>query len=92
MIQMTAVEIGKICIKDYGREKGKRCVIIDIVDKNYVIITGPKNITGVRRRKSNIRHLTLTEEKIPIKKGATDKEVEAALKKPTNKEKSKSKK
>ena len=92
MIQMTAVEIGKVCVKTYGREKGKKCVIIDIVDKNYVIVTGPKNITGVRRRKSNVRHLTLTEEKIAIKKGATDKQVEDAQKKPPNKEKSKSKK
>ncbi len=76
---MTAMEIGRICIKTAGREKGKKCVIVDVIDKNFVLITGPKSLTGVKRRRANIKHLKPTEEKIKIKKGASDEAVLKAL-------------
>jgi large subunit ribosomal protein L14e len=76
---MTAMEIGRICIKTAGREKGKKCVIVDVIDKNFVLITGPKSLTGVKRRRVNIKHLKPTEEKIKIKKGASDEAVLKAL-------------
>ncbi len=76
---MPAVEVGRICVKAIGREAGKRCVIVDIVDKNFVLITGPKSITGVKRRRVNINHIRPTEEKIRIKRGASDEEISAAL-------------
>lgn len=78
---MPAIEVGRICIKTAGREAGKKCVIVDIIDKNFVLVTGPKQLTGVRRRKANIKHLEVTEEKIKIKKGASDEEVLKALEK-----------
>ncbi|MBS7658233.1 MAG: 50S ribosomal protein L14e [Candidatus Bathyarchaeia archaeon] len=76
---MTAMEIGRVCIKTAGREKGKKCVIVDIIDKNFVLVTGPKSLTGVKRRRANIKHLKPTEEKIKIKKGASDEAVLKAL-------------
>jgi large subunit ribosomal protein L14e len=76
---MTAMEVGRLCIKTAGREKGKKCVIVDIIDKSFVLITGPKSLTGVKRRKANIKHLKPTEEKIKIKKGASDEAVLKAL-------------
>jgi len=76
---MPAIEVGRICIKTRGREAGKRCVIIDLIDKNFVLITGPKSVTGVRRRRANINHLNPTEEKINIRRGASDEEVLEAL-------------
>ena len=76
---MPAIEIGRICIKTSGREAGKRCVIIDIMDKNFVLVTGPKSMSGVKRRRVNINHLELTEELVKIKRGATDKEVTQSL-------------
>ncbi|MBS7655354.1 50S ribosomal protein L14e [Candidatus Bathyarchaeota archaeon] len=76
---MTAMEIGRICVKTSGREKGKKCVIIDVIDKNFVLVTGPKSLTGVKRRRVNIKHLKPTEEKIKIKKGASDEAVLKAL-------------
>jgi large subunit ribosomal protein L14e len=78
---MSSIEIGALYIKKSGREKGKRCVIVDLMDKNFVLVTGPPQITGVKRRRVNLKHLTPTEEKIDIKKGATDKEIEQVLKK-----------
>ncbi|MCD6409859.1 MAG: 50S ribosomal protein L14e [Candidatus Verstraetearchaeota archaeon] len=76
---MPIVEIGRICIKKKGREAGRRCVIVDIIDNNYVLVTGPKSLTGVRRRRANILHLELTSDKIDIPKGASDEEVAKAL-------------
>lgn len=76
---MPAIEIGRICVKTTGRESGKRCVIIDIIDKNFVLITGPSSKTGIRRRRVNIRHLEVTEEKIKIDRGASDEETAKAL-------------
>lgn len=76
---MAGIEVGRICIKLLGREAGKKCVIIDVVDKNFVLITGPKAVTGVRRRRTNLDHLRSTPEIVELKKGATDDEVEKAL-------------
>jgi large subunit ribosomal protein L14e len=76
---MSALEVGAVCVKTTGREKGRRCVIIDLMDKNFVLVTGPQKITGIKRRRVNIKHLQKTDEKINIKKGATDEEVSQAL-------------
>ena len=78
---MSAIEIGRICIKTHGRETGSKCVIIDVVDRSFVLVTGPKELTGVRRRRVNIMHLKASEEKIEVDRGATDEEVIGALKK-----------
>ena len=76
---MPAVEIGRICIKTHGRESGKECIIIDIIDKSFVLITGPKSISGVKRRRVNVSHLEPTKAVLDISRGATDEEVEKAL-------------
>ena len=77
---MPLIEVGRICIKTRGREAGRRCVIVDIIDRNFVLITGPKDVTGVRRRRVNIDHLRPLDEKIEIRPGASDDEVREALK------------
>ncbi|MEM2466636.1 MAG: 50S ribosomal protein L14e [Candidatus Bathyarchaeia archaeon] len=78
---MPAIEVGRICVKICGREAGKKCVIVDIIDKSFVLVTGPKSVTGVKRRRANINHLEPLAEKIEIKRGASDEEVVEALKK-----------
>jgi large subunit ribosomal protein L14e len=77
---MPAVEVGRICVKLAGREAGRRCVIVDIIDKNFVLITGPKAVTGIKKRRANVNHVEPLREKIKIKRGASDKEVVEALK------------
>lgn len=76
---MPAIEVGRICVKISGREAGRKCVIVDIIDENFVIITGPKSISGVKRRRCNINHLEVLDKKINISKGASDEEVYKAL-------------
>lgn len=73
------LDIGRICVKTMGREAGRKCVIVDIIDENFVLITGPKTLTGVKRRRANIKHLEPTEYRINIGKGADDSEVLKAL-------------
>jgi large subunit ribosomal protein L14e len=77
---MPAIEIGRICVKVLGREAGKKCVIVDVADKSFVLITGPKKVTGVRRRRANVNHIEPLQDKIEIKRGASDEEIADALK------------
>ncbi|MEM2226669.1 MAG: 50S ribosomal protein L14e [Candidatus Bathyarchaeia archaeon] len=86
---MTAFDIGRICVKTSGREAGKRCVIVDIIDKNFVLVTGPKDLTGVKRRRANVKHLSPTEERVEIKRGASDEEIMKILGKPKAKRRAK---
>jgi len=78
---LPAIEVGRICVKIAGREAGRKCVVIDVIDKNFALITGPKQLTGVKRRRVNINHIEPTTEKIDIKRGASDEEVMEALEK-----------
>jgi len=78
---VPAIEVGRICVKNAGRLAGRKCVIVDIIDENFVLVTGPKDVTGVKRKRANIRHLVPTPEKIDVPKGASDEEVKAALEK-----------
>ena len=77
---MPAIEVGRICVKIVGREAGRRCVIVDVVDKNFVLVTGPQKVSGVKRRRVNVNHVEPTQAKIDVNRGATDKEVTEALK------------
>ena len=76
---MPAIEVGRVCVKIAGRESGRKCVIVDIIDENFVLVTGPKSLTGVRRRRANIKHLEPTEAKVNITRGADDEEVLKAV-------------
>jgi large subunit ribosomal protein L14e len=77
---VPAAEVGRICVKLSGREAGKKCVVVDLTDKSFVLITGPKELTGVRRRRVNIGHIEPLQESIELKRGASDEEVTEALK------------
>ena len=76
---MPAIEVGRICVKQAGRENGKKCVVIDVMDKSFVLVTGPKKVTGVKRRRVNINHVMPLTEKIEVKRGASDDEVAQIL-------------
>ncbi len=74
-------DVGRLCVKVAGREAGKKCVVVDIIDDKFVLVTGPKSLTGVKRRRANVKHLEPLDKKIRIKKGASDEEVLEALEK-----------
>jgi len=76
---MPAIEVGRICVKQVGRENGKKCVVIDVMDKSFVLVTGPKKVTGVKRRRANVNHIMPLQDKIEVKRGASDEEVAQVL-------------
>ncbi|XHH08931.1 MAG: 50S ribosomal protein L14e [Candidatus Bathyarchaeia archaeon] len=76
---MPAIEVGRICVKQAGREQGKKCVVIDVMDKSFILVTGPKKLTGIKRRRVNLNHVAPLEDKIDVKRGASDEEVTQAL-------------
>ena len=76
-----ALNIGRVCMKIAGREAGRYCVVLKKLDDTFVLVTGPKELTNVRRRRANVRHLEPTNEIIEIGRGSSDVEVMEALKK-----------
>ena len=77
---MSVMDVGRVCVKLTGREAGSRCVIVDVIDRNYVMVTGPEELTGVRRRRVNLSHLRPLDEAIEISRNASDDEIAALFK------------
>ena len=76
---MPAIEIGRVCVKVAGRETGHKCVVVDLIDKNFVLITGPKDLSGIKRKRVNINHIEPTSDRIDIAKGESDENVAKTL-------------
>ncbi len=72
---MSAIQVGRICVKTQGRETGKKCVIVDVIDESFVLVTGPKVVSGVKRRRANVKHLQPLEGLLQISKGASEEEI-----------------
>jgi len=75
---MPAIEVGRICVKIAGREAGEKCVIVEIIDDNYVEVVG----STIKNRKCNLKHLEPVDQKIEVKSDdveAVKKELEAAI-------------
>jgi large subunit ribosomal protein L14e len=69
------MDIGRVCLKVKGREQGERCVVLDVVDRNFVIVVGP----NVKRRRVNMNHIRPLDEVVSLQRNATDEEAIAAL-------------
>ncbi len=70
------MDLGRVCLKTAGREAGRKCVVVDIIDEKFVLIDAP----SVKRRRCNVNHLDLTDDVLKIKKGAMIKDIQKALK------------
>lgn len=69
------LEIGRVCVKTAGREAGKRCVVVDVLNSTFVLVSGPE----VKRRRCNVKHLEPTPHKLNLSKGASDEEIKRAF-------------
>ena len=69
-------DIGRVCVKIAGRDAGKKCVIVEQIDSNYVLIDGQ-----TRRRKCNVAHLEPTKQTLDVKKSADHETVIKAFEK-----------
>ena len=70
------MEVGRLCLKIAGRDAGMKCVIVEVIDDNFMMIDGE-----TRRRKCNVKHLEPLKETISIKKGADHSVIVAEFKK-----------
>ncbi|BBL61602.1 MAG: 50S ribosomal protein L14e [Methanobrevibacter arboriphilus] len=59
---MASIEVGRVCVKTAGREAGEKCVIIELIDENFVEVIGG----SVKNRRCNINHLEPLEETIEV--------------------------
>ena len=77
MVFRRFVEVGRVIIINYGPLTGKLAVIVDILTTTKVLVQGLKG--GVRRQELSLRRVTLTDDKIDIKRGAKREEVLKAI-------------
>ncbi len=73
------IEVGRVCMKTAGREMGRYCVVLKKVSDSFVMVTGPRLLTGVKRRKCNIEHLQPTSYMLEVKDEAPDEDVLASF-------------
>ncbi|MDW8083735.1 MAG: 50S ribosomal protein L14e [Candidatus Caldarchaeum sp.] len=72
--------IGRVVVKTRGRDAGCKGVVVAVYSNGYVLVTGPKQLTGLRRRRVNTIHIIPTSKKIDIPKDASDEEVMKTIK------------
>ena len=77
MVFRRFVEVGRVIVINYGPLIGKLAVIVDILTTTKVLVQGLKG--GVRRQELSLRRVTLTDDKIDIKRGAKREEVLKAI-------------
>lgn len=60
---MALIEIGRVCIKKYGRDAGSRAVITKVLENGFVSV-----VTSVRQRerRCNTNHLEFLNEVINV--------------------------
>jgi len=76
---LATLEVGRVCMKIGGRESGKYAVVLKKMNDAFVLITGPRILTGVKRRRCNIEHLESLPYVLEIKEEAPDEEVVIAF-------------
>ncbi len=67
-------DVGRVCVKLAGRDAGKKCVIVKVIDDKFVMIDGE-----TRRRKCNKQHLEPLAQTIDIQENASHEDVANAL-------------
>ena len=77
MVFRRFVEVGRVIIINYGPLTGKLAVIVDILTTTKILVQRLKG--GVRRQELSLRRVTLTDDKIDIKRGANREEVFKAI-------------
>lgn len=76
MKSVKMFDVGRVCTKLAGRDAGSKCVIVDIIDSQHVLIDG-----ATRRRKCNVSHLVPEDTTLDIAKGASHEDVASSFEK-----------
>jgi len=75
---MAAIEVGRVIVKTVGREAMMKAVVVDLVDQNFVLISGG-GVSPIKRRRCNIKHLRPLPNMVSIKRGAKDEAIQEAI-------------
>ncbi len=73
---MSLFEVGRLAMKIAGRDAGRKCVVVETIDTNFVTVDG-----DVRRKKVNIKHLEPLADVLEIKDKASHDEVKKVFEK-----------
>ena len=73
---MSLFQVGRLAVKIAGRDAGRKCVIVELIDQNFAVIDG-----DVRRKKVNLRHLEPLTQTVDLKDKASHDEVKKAFEK-----------
>ncbi len=71
------MDIGRVCVKVRGKDAGNYCVVVERINKNFVLVEG-KNM---KRRRVNIMHLEPLPKILNIKKDSNRESILNELKK-----------
>ncbi len=77
---MAAIEPGRVVVKTAGREALMKAVIVDLIDQNFVLISGA-GASPVKRRRCNLKHIRPLDLIVSIKRGAKDEDILKAIEK-----------
>lgn len=69
------MEIGSLCVKIAGRDAGMKCVVIEVLEGNFVMVDGE-----TRRKRCNLLHLEPLGKKLKVKAKASHDSVVSAFK------------
>lgn len=67
-------DVGRLCMKVAGRDAGKYCVVVEVLDDHHVLVDGE-----TRRRKVNVMHVEPLNKTIELERGASHDDVKKAL-------------
>ncbi len=75
---MPAIDVGRVVVILAGRRAGQKAVVVDIIDRNFVLVTGA-GLNKVKRRRMNVKHLEPLPQKLKLERGADDETIKVAL-------------
>lgn len=77
---MKIMDVGRVCVKNAGKNAGSYCVITKALKDGFVEITGPRKLTGIKKGRCNAIHIEPTRHVIKLGKKASEADVEKAVK------------
>mmetsp|Transcript_36164 Transcript_36164/g.51131 ORF Transcript_36164/g.51131 Transcript_36164/m.51131 type:complete len:134 (-) Transcript_36164:253-654(-) len=80
MVFTRYVEAGRVVLINFGPDAGKIATIVDIVDQNKCLISGPAEATGVVRQVISYKRIALTDFLLKIERGCSEEDLEKAFK------------
>ena len=71
---MSLFSVGRLCVKIAGRDAGRKCIVVEQIDDQFVVVDG-----ATRRKKVNVRHLEPLAEVLELQEKASHDDVKKAF-------------